>query len=255
MFLREFILLQGVTVNKSIFVVEDETDMLDLLAFILTKEGFKVFKFNKADEVLRKMESTMPDLVLLDVMLPDISGFELCKKIKDNPKTSDIPVILLTSRNDEYDVIMGFNFGCSDYIIKPFNEKILMARIKATIANSCKRCSSDNKNNGVIEIGKLIIDFSEFEASIKNKIIDLTPLEFKLLYFLTKNQNKVYTRQQLFIELYESNDNRSDRAIDILINRIRKKIGSYGNNIESIYGVGYSFKISKDQEIKNCKVI
>ena len=241
--------------SKSIFVVEDETDMLDLLTYILTKEGYKVFKFNRADLALTKIESIMPDLVLLDVMLPDMSGLEMCKKIKDNLKTSDIPVILLTSRNDEYDVIMGFNFGCSDYITKPFNEKILIARIKATIAKSCKGCSCSKKTNGVIEIGKLIIDFSRFEVSIKNKLVDLTPLEFKLLHFLTKNQNKVFTRQQLFRELYEGDDNRSDRAIDILINRIRKKIGSYGNNVESIYGIGYSFKIAKEQDSESCRAI
>ena len=241
--------------NKSIFIIEDETDMLDLLAFILTKEGFKVFKFQKAANALREMESIMPDMVLLDVMLPDMSGLELCKKTKDNSKTSDIPVIMLTSRNDEYDVIMGFSFGCSDYITKPFNEKILLARIKATIDKSCKGCSCGKKNNGVIKVGKLIIDFSRFEATIKNKIINLTPLEFKLLHFLTRNQNKVFSRNQLFRELYEGNDNRSDRAIDILVNRIRKKIGSYGNNVESIYGVGYSFKISNEQEMENCKAI
>jgi len=243
-------------VNKTIFIIEDEADMLDLLAFILTKEKFKVFKYKKGDKALKEMESIIPDLILLDVMLPDMSGLEICKKIKDNPKTTNVPVIMLTSRSDEYDVIMGFNFGCSDYITKPFNEKILMARIKATIANSYKHCSLCGKeNNSVIKIDNLIIDSSSFEVSIKNKIIDLTPLEFKLLYFLTKNQNKVFTRQQLFRELYEDNDYRGDRAIDILVNRIRNKIGIYGSNIASIYGVGYSFKISKEQEMKKCKAI
>ena len=231
--------------NKSVFIVEDETDMLNLLDFILTKEGFEVFKFNKAEKALAEVESLMPDLVLLDVMLPDMSGLELCKKIKDNPKTSDIPVIMLTSRNDEYDIILGFNFGCSDYITKPFNEKI---------EKSCKSCPC-GKQNGIVKVGKLLIDLSKFEVSIKNKLVDLTPLEFKLLHFLTKNQNKVYTRQQLFRELYEDEDNRSDRAIDILINRIRKKIGSYGNNVESIYGVGYSFKNFKEQDPENCKAV
>ena len=240
--------------NKSVFIVEDETDMLNLLDFILTKEGFEVFKFNKAEKALAEVESLMPDLVLLDVMLPDMSGLELCKKIKDNPKTSDIPVIMLTSRNDEYDIILGFNFGCSDYITKPFNEKILTARIKATIEKSCKSCPC-GKQNGIVKVGKLLIDLSKFEVSIKNKLVDLTPLEFKLLHFLTKNQNKVYTRQQLFRELYEDEDNRSDRAIDILINRIRKKIGSYGNNVESIYGVGYSLKNFKEQDPENCKAV
>ena len=241
-------------VNKSIFIIEDEPDMLDLLNFILTKEGFKVFKFKRADMALREIEVVRPDLVLLDVMLPDMSGLEMCKKIKDNPKTADIPVIMLTSRNDEYDVIMGFNFGCSDYITKPFNEKILVARIKAAIIMSCKDCRCSKKNSEITKIGKLIIDFSKFEVLIKDRLINLTPLEFKLLYFLTKNRNKVFTRQQLFIELYEDEDNRSDRAIDILINRIRKKIGLYGKNIESIYGIGYSFKTSKEQEeVENCR--
>ena len=241
--------------NKSIFVIEDETDMLELLAFILTREGYKVFKFKKADDALKKMEFIMPDLVLLDVMLPDMSGLELCKKIKDNPKTSNIPVIMLTSRSDEYDVIIGFNFGCSDYITKPFNEKILTARIKAAIIKACKDCHYCKKNEEIVKIGKLTIDFSRFEVSVKNKLIDLTPLEFKLLYFLTRNQNKVFTRPQLFRELYEDNDNRSDRAIDILVNRIRRKIGLYGNNVESIYGVGYSFKISREQEMENCRAM
>ncbi len=228
--------------SKSIFVVEDETDMLDLLTFILTKEGFRVYKFENANDALKKIESIMPNLVLLDIMLPDMSGLEMCKKIKDNSNTAGIPVVMLTSRSAEYDVIMGFNFGCSDYITKPFNEKILLARIKVAMSKSCNCCNVfDDK---IIKIDKLLIDFSRFEVSIKNKLVDLTPLEFKLLYFLTKNQNKVFTRKQLFMELYEDIDNRSDRAIDILVNRIRKKIGSYRNNVESIYGVGYSFKIS-----------
>ena len=238
--------------SKKIFIIEDETDMLDLLAFIFSKEGFSIFKYKRGDLALREIESLNPDIVILDLMLPDMSGLQICKKIKDNPKTSSIPVVMLTSRNDEYDVITGFNFGCSDYITKPFNERILVARIKAVMANSCK-CGAECKNNkSVIKINTLTIDSSSFEVSIKNKAANLTPLEFKLLYFLAKKQNTVFTRQQLFIELYENNENRSDRAIDILVNRIRQKIGSYGKNIESVYGVGYRFKILKERDSENC---
>jgi DNA-binding response OmpR family regulator len=236
-------------VKQSIFIIEDDTHTLNYLELLLRKEGFYVYKYDKGDDALNDIERFKPDLIILDIMLPDINGLKICKKIKDNPETEDIPVIMLTVKSDDQDVIIGFSFGCTDYITKPFNEKILIARIKAALTKikSCKNCTycvKESKNH-IIQIDKLFIDPSSFEVVIKNKLVNLTPLEFKLLYFLAKNQNKVYTRNQLFAELYESNDHRSDRAIDILVNRIRKKIGTYAENLESIYGVGYSFKIPK----------
>lgn len=209
-------------------------------------EGYKVYKYKRGYDALRDVETLFPDLVLLDLMLPDISGLEICKKIKDSPKTSDIPVIILSARSDEYDILTGFNFGCYDYITKPFSEKVLIARIKSALANTHLGCPNCKKHFNIVKINDLVINSITFETTIKNKAIDLTPLEFKLLHFLAKNINKVFTREQIFEELYAENDeNRSDRSIDILINRVRKKIGAYGKNIETIYGVGYSFKISK----------
>lgn len=235
--------------QKSIFIIEDDPQVLDFLELILEKESFKVYKYEKGDQALKDLELLTPDLILLDLVLPDINGLKLCRKIKDNPKTSEIPVIMLTAKSDDQDVLMGFSSGCSDYITKPFNEKILIARINAAILKTCKNCKFCAKSNkNTLKIDKLVIDPSKFEVSIKNKIVALTPLEFKLLYFLAKNQNKVFTRQQLFRELYDSTDNRSDRAIDILVNRIRKKLGSScEKHVESIYGVGYSFKTPSTQ--------
>ena len=232
--------------DKSILIIEDDSDMLNYLELILKREGFKVFKYEKGDKAPQEAERLMPDLIILDLMLPDISGLKLCKQMKENPQIEDIPIVMLTAKADDEDIIIGFNFGCIDYITKPFNEKILVARIKAALLKTCKHCQYGTKSkNSVIKIDNLMVDPSSFEVLIKNKKVNLTPLEFKLFYFLVKNQNRVFTREQLFQEIYEGNDNRSDRAIDILVNRIRNKIGSYCNNIESIYGVGYSFKFSE----------
>ncbi len=236
--------------NKSIFIIEDDTHMLNYLEAILDREGFQVFKYEKGHKAIQVVEAQLPDIILLDLMLPDISGLKLCKQLKENPKTTDIPVIMLTAKADEEDILIGFNFGCTDYITKPFNEKILVARIKASLQKTCRHCSlCAQSNTDIIKIDDLLVDSSSFEVLIKNKKINLTPLEFKLFYFLVKNQNRVFTRNQLFQEIYDGSENRSDRAIDILVNRIRNKIGTYSNNIESIYGIGYSFKFSKNNNL------
>ena len=232
--------------NKLIFIIEDDPHMLNYLEAVLLKENFQVYRYEKGDMAIQAIEKQKPDLVLLDLMLPDISGLKLCKQLKENSNTEDIPVVMLTAKADDEDVLIGFNFGCTDYITKPFNEKILVARIKAALTKTCKHCSFCVKSNtDTIKIKDLLVDPNSFEVLIKNKKINLTPLEFKLFYFLVKNQNRVFTRNQLFQEIYEGSENRSDRAIDILVNRIRNKVGLYANNIESIYGVGYSFKNSK----------
>lgn len=232
--------------DKSILIIEDDSEMLNYLELILKREGFRVFKYEKGEKALGEAERLMPDLIILDLMLPDISGLKLCKQMKESTHLQDIPVVMLTAKADDEDIIIGFNFGCIDYITKPFNEKILVARIKAALLKTCKHCRHGvMSKNKVINTGSLHVDPSSFEVLIKNKKVNLTPLEFKLFHFLVKNQNRVFTREQLFLEIYEGNDNRSDRAIDILVNRIRSKIGPYSNNIESIYGVGYSFKYSE----------
>lgn len=232
--------------QKSILIISDEPYMYGVLELILTKENHNVVKFEKNSQSLKDIELSKPDLIIIDFVLPDISGFKICKEIKDNPNLADIPVILLSSKSDDQDVIIGFSLGCTDYITKPFNERILAARANAAMRKLCISCRyCVNNKTSKIKVNDLYIDPLTFEVTIKNKFVNLTPLEFKLLYFLAKNQNKVYTRDQLFKELYENNyDEKGDRAIDILINRIRKKTGKYANNIESIYGIGYSFKIA-----------
>lgn len=233
--------------NKSILIIYDESNKPSFEESILAKEHYNVIKTNNGNQVIKEIETYKPNLILIDLMLPDINGLKLCKKIKDSSETEDIPVIILSPKSDEQDILIGFSFGCSDYITKPVNEKILLARIKAALNKTCRYCKYCVKNRTAsLKFDQLLIDPLSFEVSISNKLINLTPLEFKLIYYLAKNNNKVFTREQLYIELYEDKDSdRSDRSIDILINRIRKKIRSYGKNIESIYGIGYTFKIQK----------
>ncbi|OGI04709.1 MAG: hypothetical protein A2Y25_08025 [Candidatus Melainabacteria bacterium GWF2_37_15] len=224
--------------KEKIFILEDEQDMLDLLSDILSREGFEVQKFYSGINALNEIYKSKPDLILMDLMLPDLSGLQLCKKLRDNPETAHIPIIILTSRTDEYDILNAFNFGCSDYITKPFNEKILIARIKA-----CLMFKSNVEKNEIIKFNEMEINPAQYEVYLKNKLIDFTPLEFRLLYFLASNQGKVFKREQIFQYIYENDSNRSDRAIDILVNRIRKKLKDYGDLVETVYGVGYRFKI------------
>lgn len=231
--------------TKKIFIVEDEKELVDILESIFNAEGFEVHKFHSGNDMLKKLNSITPDVILMDLMLPDLSGLQLCKEIREKEKFSDIPIVILTARSDEYDILNAFNFGCADYITKPFNEKILVARIKACLSyktsNKNQKTQEDSSEN-IIKFEELEIDPERYEVYANKKFIDLTPLEFKLFYFLAKNQGKVFKRSQIFEEIYENYYNRGDRSIDILVNRLRKKLGKYGSLIETIYGVGYSFK-------------
>lgn len=224
--------------KKKIFVIEDEQEMLDLLSYILTDEGYDVQPFLNGENALRTLNNTSPDLILLDLMLPGISGLEICQKLKNNPAKWNIPIIILTSRSDEFDILNGINLGCDEYMTKPFSEKILLAKIKSILNKE------DRKKvlaEGIIKMGDLNIDPGQYSATVRDKVITLTPTEFKLLYFLAKNVNKVYTRTQIFESVHDEDIYSGDRSIDILIGRIRKKLDTYGKYIESIYGVGYRF--------------
>jgi len=224
---------------KTIVIIEDEPDMLDLLGFILSEEGYAVHKFASGEEALKNIKSIKPDLITLDLMLPGVSGLEICKTIKNNSETWDIPIVVLSSRSDEFDIITGLSVGCDDYITKPFSEKILLAKIKSIFSKEDRKITC---SNSVVKIKDMLIDQDRYEISIKGKLLNFTATEFKILHFLAKNPGRVFTRDQIFEAFRETDFYSGDRSIDILIGRIRKKLGSYGKLIESIYSVGYRFK-------------
>lgn len=228
--------------SKRIYVVEDEQDMLGYFQFILTEEKYEMKGFTSGEALLKEIRTQKPDLILLDLMLPGISGFEVCRALKNDDELWNIPIIVISSRKDEFDIINGINFGCDDYITKPFNEKILLAKIKSILQKE-ERQSREKHNK--VKFKDLVINSTTFEASINGKILDLTPTEFKLLDFFLRNREKVFSRAELSDIIYDYDNYNyysGDRSIDILITRIRKKIGDYSKNIKSIYGVGYRFK-------------
>ncbi|MEI7473544.1 MAG: response regulator transcription factor [bacterium] len=222
---------------KNLFIIQDEEDLSGLLSCSLTKEGFKTHCFNDCYEAFDTLQLQRPDCILVDLMLPGVNGYDFCHMVKNNNKCSNIPVIVVSSRCHEHDIINAFNFGVDDYVTKPFNMKILAARVNCAIRKSC----IDRLNKSAIAIKDLCICADTFEVRIKNKKISLTSSEFRLLYFLVCNVNRVYTRNQLLEEIKGDDAIVNDRSIDVMLARLRKKIGSYGKNIETIYGMGYRF--------------
>ncbi|NLF83019.1 MAG: response regulator transcription factor [Candidatus Gastranaerophilales bacterium] len=230
--------------KRNVFIIDDELEMLEILKVILLKQGFLTHLYSEGRQALQDIEQIQPDLILLDLMLPDMSGLEICSVVKNNPKTRHIPIIALTSKSDNFDVMTGLNMGCDDYITKPFNNQVLIARINAVL-----RRTESNKNDdeaSIIICKNILLDTEKYEARINNELIQLSALEFKTLCFFVKNKERVFTRAQIMESIRDDYYfETEERAIDCLISRLRKKLGDCGHYIESVYGVGYCFKESE----------
>lgn len=231
-------------INKTkVVIVENEQDMLKLITYILTKNNYEVVGFDSGEKALSYINENKPDLVLLDVMLPLMNGFEICKCIKNSSETWSIPVVMLTARNNELDVLTGFELGADDYITKPFSEKIFLARINAVI----KRNNRDiAKQDSILKFKDLQIYPNKLEVFVEGNYLDLTSSEFKVLHLLAQKQGRAFTRSQILDELKGDDAYVYERSIDVLMVRLRKKLGIYGKYIETIYGVGYKFKENAD---------
>ncbi|MEI7474850.1 MAG: response regulator transcription factor [bacterium] len=225
--------------RKKVVAIDNEESMLKLITYIMSKNGYEVVAFGDGEKALEYIIENKSDLVILDVMLPNMSGFEICKILKNNSETWKIPVIMLTARNNEYDVLTGFEQGADDYITKPFSEKIFLARVNAVISRTNR---DTNLNQKVLNYGELLINPENFEVKINDNIIELTNSEFKVLHLLAQKPGRAYTRSQILDELKGDEAYVFERSIDVLMVRLRKKLGLHGKNIETIYGVGYKFK-------------
>ena len=226
-------------VKEKIFVVDDEEDILELVNFVLSKESYRVQKFVSGEDLLKGIKVDKPDLLLLDLMLPGIDGFDICKIIKNDENLSDIPIIMLTAKGDEVDVVSGLELGADDYIVKPFSARVLTARIKAILRRGKSILSNDDN---VIEVEDLKIHPGRHEVSIDGKHLDLTFSEFRLLQLLAQKRGWVYTRYQIVDALRGSDYPVTERAIDVQVVGLRKKLGDHGRYIETVRGVGYRFK-------------
>lgn len=230
--------------NVNILVIEDEPDIRRNLEYNLGREGFNASSVGSLDEAGEKLESKKFDLILLDLMLPDGSGLDLCKKIKSNSETEATPIIILTAKDDEVDKVVGFELGADDYVTKPFSVRELILRVKAILKRS------DTKTKEVVEVerqfGDLKIDVDSHEVHVDSQLIELTALEFRLLKELVDKRGRVQSRDQLLSEVWGYNAEVTTRTVDTHIKRLREKLGSMGKYVQTIRGVGYKFSRTPD---------
>ena len=224
--------------REKILVVDDEKDIIELIRYNLEKEGLKVITATSGEEAIRRASNENPQLIVLDLMLPGIDGLEVCRILKRETKTSSIPVVMLTVKSDETDIVVGLELGADDYITKPFSPRILAARVKAIL----RRKEPKEEKAEIIKIGPLTINLAKYQVSLKNKPLSLTATEFKILAFLAQNKGKVFTRDQLLDKAWKEESFVVDRTVDVHIRRLRQKLGPASYLIETIRGVGYKFK-------------
>jgi len=222
-----------------ILVVEDEETIQELITYHLKKEGFRVTCVASGEEALRKLRTEEYGLVLLDLMLPGIDGLEVCRNIRKHSSTAHLPVMMVTAKGEESDIVAGLELGADDYMVKPFSPRVLVARVKAL---QRRRRKSDADTQAPIEMHGLSIHPGRHEVMVKGERIDLTNLEFKVLYFLASQPAWVFTRYQIVEGVRGDNYPVTDRSVDVLITGLRKKLGDAGKYIETVRGVGYRFR-------------
>lgn len=225
--------------NPHILVVDDEEDLCEILKFNLETEGYEVDTAYSAEEALT-LNLIDYDLLLLDVMMGEISGFKLASMLKKNEKTAHIPIIFLTAKDTENDMLTGFNLGADDYISKPFSIKQVQARVKAVLRRSMEEKKPVNEN--ILTYNTLKLDTQRIKASINGEEVSLTKKEFEILKLLLENINHVFSREEILSRVWKDEVYVLDRTIDVNITRLRKKIGEYGKNIVTRLGFGYCFE-------------
>jgi two-component system alkaline phosphatase synthesis response regulator PhoP len=224
--------------KETILIVDDEEDIQELLKFNLTKEGYEVLLAGNGEKALESARNKNPQLIVLDLMLPGIDGLSVCKKLKNEPKTASIPIIMLTAKGEESDIVTGLEIGADDYVTKPFSPKVLIARIRKLLRKTILHA----EEKAAIKIHELSIDTARYEVLVKNKKVELTYTEFNILLALVRRPGFVLTRYQIVDAVRGSDYPVTDRAVDVQIVSLRKKLGICGKYIETIRGVGYRFK-------------
>ncbi len=223
-----------------ILIVEDEPDIRDTLSYNFEKEGFEVLSSPNGKSALKLLESNEPNIVILDLMLPDMSGLDICRQIKNDKKLSDTSIIMLTAKSEEVDRIVGFELGADDYVTKPFSIRELILRVKVLIK---KHTTTEHKDTS-ISLGSIYMNLDAHVVKINKKDIILTALEFKLLKHLLQRKGRVQTRDQLLGDVWGYSSEVTTRTVDTHIKRLREKLGVVADYIQTIRGVGYKFTIS-----------
>ncbi len=220
-------------------MVEDEEDILELVRFNLSREGYSVMGAATGEDAWRVASSELPALIVLDLMLPGIDGLEVTKMIKNDSRTRDIPIIMLTAKGEESDIVTGLELGADDYITKPFSPRILVARVRTVLRRKVKEPTEESS---VLKINDLVIDPGRHEVLVEGKPVELTFTEFGILSYLTRRPGWVFTRSQIVDAVRGDDYFVTDRAVDVQIVGLRKKLGPASKYIETVRGVGYRFK-------------
>jgi two-component system alkaline phosphatase synthesis response regulator PhoP len=225
--------------KHTILVVDDEDDIVEMVRYNLTKEGYDVVGASNGEDAIRMAKKAAPDLIILDLMLPGVDGLDVCRVLKNDDRTNHIPIIMLTAKGEETDIVLGLELGADDYITKPFSLKVLRARVKAVIRRT--KSTDNDRDDTVIQLRGLTIDPERHQLKIDDKSIDLTATEFRILYFLAHKPGWVFTRSQIVDAVRGEDYPVTDRTIDVHIVSLRKKLGEYGTYISTVRGVGYRF--------------
>lgn len=230
--------------RKKIVVIEDEPDIQEVIDYNLTREGYTVVTADSGDEGVRRVVDGAPDLVLLDLLLPGLDGLEVCRKLKMDPVTQKIPIIMVSAKGEESDVVLGLGVGADDYVTKPFRPKELVARVRAVLRRGVLQ--DDEARSERLVRGGLMVDAARHEVKVDGVAVTLTATEFRLLHLLASHPGRVFTRDQLVTRVIGGGAAVIDRNIDVHVRSIRKKLGEHRHLIGTIRGVGYRFQ---DQEL------
>ncbi|MBN2183722.1 MAG: response regulator [Candidatus Krumholzibacteriota bacterium] len=225
--------------HEFILAVDDEEDILELVSYNLERSGFKVARVETGEDAVKAARDKSPDLILLDLMLPGIDGLEVCRTLKQDTRTASIPIVMLTAKGDESDIVAGLELGADDYITKPFSPKVLVARVKTVLRRAGTPAPG---KDAVISINNLQIHPGRHEVLVKGNSIELTSTEFLILHQLVRRPGWVFTRQQLIDTARGEDYPVTDRSVDVHIVSLRKKLGDFGKMIETVRGVGYRFR-------------
>ena len=223
--------------TQKIYIVEDEPDIRETLKYNFSNEGFEVFTAPDGEEALSNIKKVLPDVLILDLMLPGVSGLDVCKSIRADDDIRDMSIIMLTAKGEEIDRVIGFELGADDYVTKPFSVRELILRVKVLL----KKQRESLVQNKLVTFGPIRIDLDAHELKINDKEIVLTALEFKLLQHLVKRKGRVQTREQLLGDVWGYSAEVTTRTVDTHIKRLREKLGNTSDYIQTIRGVGYRF--------------
>jgi len=231
---------------KRILIIEDDRDIVELVRYNLANEGFQVAAASDGSTGLAQLRKSPPDLLLLDLMLPKLSGLEICKEIRRNERLNRLPILMLTARGEEADRVVGLEIGADDYVTKPFSPRELVARVKALL----RRAEPPGEVARAIEVGRLVIDPLSYKVTSAGKPVTLSTLEFRLLYYLASQPNKVFTRDQLLDAVWGRDRFVTPRSVDVYVRRLREKVEPDPDNpthLKTVRGAGYLFETGSER--------